>query len=233
MSMPQPMTGAGVIRFAGVFWSRIWSGSHHASNRCKNSRIELFLIPVGAGRDMKISDEMKKQLNEQIAMEANASQIYLAMASWTQAKGYEGAASFFYGQSAEERVHMLKFIGYVNTVGAEAVIPKIDKPPADTFETLEGILATALKYEQATTKAIHRMAKTAQKDIDYSTFDFLSWFVKEQVEEESQFEDLLQKFELIGRDGIAINEIDKILAVKGAAFQPVAAEPPPLGPPAA
>ncbi len=166
---------------------------------------------------MKISDEMRKQLNGQIAMEANASQTYLAMASWAEQTGYGGASTFFYVQSAEERDHMLRFIKYMNTIGAGATIPAVAKPAAGSFESLEGILAASLEYEQSTTKAIHGMVKTAQKDGDYSTLDFLNWFVREQVEEESMFEDLLQKFDVIGRDGIAINEIDKILEAKGAA----------------
>ena len=51
----------------------------------------------------------------------------------------------------------------------------------------------------------------AQKEKDHSTYAFLEWFVNEQVEEERTFETILQKFDLIGRDKLAINEIDKIL----------------------
>ena len=56
------------------------------------------------------------------------------------------------------------------------------------------------------------MVEIAQKDKDYSTSAFLGWFVNEQVQEETKFETLIQKFELIGRDKLAMNEIDKILA---------------------
>lgn len=166
---------------------------------------------------MKISSEMKKQLNDQIGLEAGASHAYLAMASWAEMAGYDGASSYFYTQSAEERDHMLKIVRYLNTIGAGAVIPKVNKPSVESFKSLEEIIKIALKNEQAVTKAIHRMVQTAQKDGDYSTFDFLSWFVKEQVHEEAQFEDILQKFETIGRDKIAINEINKILGARGAA----------------
>ncbi|MBM2818469.1 MAG: ferritin Dps family protein, partial [Nitrosarchaeum sp.] len=60
--------------------------------------------------------------------------------------------------------------------------------------------------------AIHKMVEIAQKDKDYPTSAFLEWFVNEQVQEETKFETLIKKFELIGRDKIAINTIDKILA---------------------
>jgi ferritin len=54
---------------------------------------------------------------------------------------------------------------------------------------------------------------SAQKEKDHSTYAFLEWFVNEQVQEETKFETVLQKFDLIGRDKLAINEIDKILAM--------------------
>lgn len=165
---------------------------------------------------MKITTTMKKQLNEQIELEANASSAYLAMASWAEMTGYDGAANYFYAQSDEERIHMLKIVKYMNTVGVGATIPKTNQP-LDTFKSLEMLIKSALQNERTVTKAIHKMVKTAQKDDDHATYDFLSWFVKEQIHEEAQFEALLQKFDIIGRDNIAVNEIDKIMASKTAA----------------
>jgi len=159
---------------------------------------------------------MQKALNNQIALEANASNNYIAMASWCEVTGYEGGASFFYAQSDEERTHMLKIIHYLNNLGISAVIPAT-KVPVSNFKSLESILKTSLKYEQAVTAAIHKMVEISQKDKDHSTYAFLEWFVNEQVHEETKFETLIQKFELIGRDKIAINEIDKTLAANAVA----------------
>jgi len=159
---------------------------------------------------------MQKALNNQIALEANASNNYIAMASWCEVTGYEGGASFFYAQSDEERTHMLKIIHYLNNLGISAVIPAT-KVPVSNFKSLESILKTSLKYEQAVTAAIHKMVEISQKDKDHSTYAFLEWFVNEQVQEETKFETLIQKFELIGRDKIAINEIDKTLAANAVA----------------
>ncbi len=61
------------------------------------------------------------------------------------------------------------------------------------------------------------MVEISQKDKDHSTDAFLEWFVNEQVQEETKFETLLQKFDLIGRDKLAINEIDKLLAAQATA----------------
>jgi ferritin len=164
---------------------------------------------------MKISPKMKKSLNDQVALEGAASNSYLAMASWCEVIGYQGAANYFYMQSDEERTHMIKFIHYLNDMGASASIPVI-KAPSSSFKSLESILKTALKNEQSVTKAIHKMVEITQKEKDHSTYAFLEWFVNEQVQEETKFETLLQKFDLIGRDKLAINEIDKILATEAA-----------------
>jgi len=165
---------------------------------------------------MKLSKTMQNALNNQIVLESNASNNYMAMASWCEVTGYEGGASFFYAQSDEERTHMLKIVHYLNNLGVSAVIPAT-KAPSGNFKSLESVLKTALKSEQTVTAAIHKMVEIAQKEKDHSTYAFLEWFVNEQVQEETKFETLIQKFDLIGRDKIAINEIDKLLATQAAA----------------
>ncbi len=171
---------------------------------------------------MKISTKMRKALNDQVTLESSASSSYLAMASWCEVTGYQGSADYFYLQSDEERTHMLKIVHYLNDMGAVASI-SATKAPLSSYKSLEGLIKTALKNEQVVTKAIHAMVDIAQKEKDHSTYVFLEWFVNEQVQEETKFETVLQKFDLIGRDKLAINEIDKILATDAAAPPDVAA----------
>jgi len=165
---------------------------------------------------MKISSRMKKALNDQVTLEASASNNYLAMASWCEVTGYQGSANYFYTQSDEERTHMLKVVHYLNALGAVATISAI-KSPVSSYKSLEGLIKTALKNEQTVTAAIHKMVEISQKEKDHSTYAFLEWFVNEQVQEETKFETILQKFDLLGRDKLGINEIDKFLAVEAAA----------------
>ena len=89
---------------------------------------------------------MKKALNDQTALEANASNTYLAMASWCEITGYEGSAAFFYVQAEDERQHMLKFIHYLNDMGVSATIPGT-KSPSSNYKSLETIIKTALNNE--------------------------------------------------------------------------------------
>ena len=78
---------------------------------------------------------IEKALNKQIELEASSSQFYLSMASWAEAQGLSGTASFLYKHSDEERLHMLKLIKFINERGGEAVIPALIKPPT-TFKSL-------------------------------------------------------------------------------------------------
>ena len=167
---------------------------------------------------MKISSKMKKALNDQVAMEAYASNYYLSMASWCELTGYDGSAKQLYLQADEERMHMQKIIQYLNEIGVGATVPAVKQPPS-SFKTLESIFKTALKNEQAVTASFNKMVDLAQKDKDHATFTFLQWFVNEQVEEEKKMETILQKFDLLGRDKIAVYEVDKIIGSMTAAAQ--------------
>jgi hypothetical protein len=85
---------------------------------------------------MRMSTKMAKAINDQISYEASSANAYIAIGSWCERIGYDGSAAFFFEQAAEENGHMLKLIHYLNGVGAEAIIPAIEKPPS-SFESLE------------------------------------------------------------------------------------------------
>ena len=88
-----------------------------------------------------LSERMQTALNNQIRIEAESSQIYLAMASWSEVKGLEGIAQFMYGQSDEERMHMLKMFKYVNERGGKAEVSELNKP-ADQYGSIKEMFET-------------------------------------------------------------------------------------------
>ena len=160
---------------------------------------------------MRISSKTAKAINDQIAYEASATQAYVAIGSWCERTGYDGSATFFFEQAAEENTHMLKFVHYLNNAGAEAIIPATEKPKG-SFDSLESTFKTGLKSEQTVTKLINNLVEFVEREKDRATYSFLQWFVSEQIEEETLFETILQKFEIIGRDKLAIYQIDQSLA---------------------
>lgn len=160
---------------------------------------------------MKISSQMEKAINDQIAYEASAINAYVAMGSWCERTGYDGSAAFYFQQAIEENTHMLKFVHYLNNADAEAIIPAIEKPQGK-FDSLESTFQAALKSEQTVTKFINNLVDIADNERDRSTFLFLQWFVSEQIEEEILFQTVLQRFEILGREKLSVYQIDQSLA---------------------
>ena len=160
---------------------------------------------------MRISSEMTRAINEQISYEASSANAYIAIGSWCERTGYDGSAAFFFEQASEENQHMLRFIHYLNGAGAEAIVPAIDKPQ-NIFESLQSAFQFGLQGEQTVSKSIYELVDMAGKEKDYSTYSFLQWFVTEQIEEETLFQTILQKFDLLGGDKLAIYQIDQSLS---------------------
>ncbi|MEK6478210.1 ferritin [Catalinimonas sp. 4WD22] len=158
-----------------------------------------------------LTEEVESLLNEQIKMEAKSSATYLAMASWCDRHGFDNSAGFFYSQSEEERAHMMKIFKYINDLGGAAVSPEITNISSE-FDSFRGIFEEALQQEIAVTQSLNRIAAKCQKLQDFTTFNFLAWFLNEQVEEEYIARRCLELFEVIGEEGVGRYTIDKQIA---------------------
>lgn len=148
---------------------------------------------------------MKKKVedicNRQIEREGYSSNLYLAMASWAETKGFSGTAGWLYAQSDEEREHMLKFIKFVNDRGGMAIIPEFKKPPVE-YESIQTLFEEVLKHEEFITASINEMVELTLEEKDYATNNFLQWFVEEQIEEESSAKAILDKIILVGKHNL-------------------------------
>ncbi|GAA3631684.1 ferritin [Flavivirga jejuensis] len=143
--------------------------------------------------------KIENALNNQIKIEAESSQIYLAMACWAEVKGLEGVAGFMYDQSQEERDHMLKLVKFVNERGGHAQISAL-KAPNVTFESFKEMFEMLLKHEVFVSESINELVHTSLQEKDYATHNFLQWYVSEQIEEEAMARTILDKINLIGDD---------------------------------
>src|SRR5690554_6521846 len=146
-----------------------------------------------------ISKTLEKALNTQVKLEADSSQIYLAMASWAEVKGFEWIATFMYNQSDEERMHMIKLVKYINQRGGEAKIPQVEEPSLNhgSFKTL---FTQLFEHEVLVSKSINELVHISLQEKDYATHNFLQWYVAEQIEEEATARTILDKINLIGDD---------------------------------
>ena len=169
-----------------------------------------------------LNQAMLDRLNEQINLEFYSSNLYLQMSAWCDYKGYEGCANFLRGHAQEEMDHMQRLFTYVNETGALAKLGTIEAPPTE-FESLKAVFESTLEHEVTVTKSINDLAHTAFQERDYSTFNFLQWYVAEQHEEETLFRGILDKFEIMGDEGSALFMIDREIA--GMAAKMAAAAP--------
>lgn len=161
-----------------------------------------------ARQRMSIKISTMDLLNNQIKMEAHASASYLAMASWCEQNAFPSSADFFYHQASEEREHMMKIFKFIADCGGNPISPNVENINHD-FSTLEEVFETALDQEIAVTKSIYNIQSAARKEQDFLVENFLQWFITEQLEEEKTFRDILDLFEVMGREGIALKFIDE------------------------
>jgi ferritin len=151
---------------------------------------------------------VEEALNEQIEVECQSSYSYLAMASWCEVKGMEGAARFFYKQSDEERMHMLRLFKYINDSGGHALTPAPDKVQLN-FKDIMEVVDCFLEGEVKVSQGINKLVYIATQEKDYTTLNFLQWYVEEQHEEETLARSIQDKIKLIGLEANGLYLIDK------------------------
>jgi ferritin len=155
-----------------------------------------------------LSKKMLDALNRQINLEFYSSNLYLQMSAWCEFNGLEGCAEFLQLHAAEEMEHMQRLFTYVNETGGLAILGSIDAPPSQ-FGSIVAVFEQTYKHEVLITKKINKLAKIAQDEGDFSTFNFLQWYVAEQHEEEKTFKSITDKIDLIGMEGSGLFFIDK------------------------
>lgn len=104
-------------------------------------------------------------------------------------------------------------MNYLNQRGGRVILKAIDAVPTEWATPLDAFKAT-LEHEQKVTALINNLYALAEAEHDYATRDRLAWFVSEQVEEEDNARTLIDKFTLIGNDGMGLYTLDRELAAR-------------------
>jgi ferritin len=139
---------------------------------------------------MLISDKMNQELNKQIGSELGASNQYVNVAAYFDNEGLPELSSFFFRQSAEERVHAMRFVDYILDAGGQVAVPAIEAPPSQIHSAEEAV-KLSLDWEMQVTGQINALMDLAIQENDHITQEFLRWFVDEQLEEVSTMDELL------------------------------------------
>jgi ferritin len=138
-------------------------------------------------------------LREQVRHEFNASQQYISIAVWYDAKDLPQLAAHFYQQASEERHHAMMIVQWMLDRDLTVAIPGVDEVKGD-FETIVEPIALALAQEKAVTEQIKTLFATARDENDFLGEQFMLWFLKEQVEEVASMTTLLNVAQRAGND---------------------------------
>lgn len=158
-----------------------------------------------------LSDNIIKTLNEQMNAEFYSSNVYLQMAAWADYHGFPGAAAFLKRHAAEEMQHMQRLFDYLCETGALPEIGAI-AAPGTGYASLKELFEEVYAHEKTITSKINALVEQTFAEKDYSSFNFLQWYVAEQHEEEHLFKSILDKFALAGESDISLYHIDGDLA---------------------
>lgn len=167
-----------------------------------------------------LNKKVEKILNEQVEKEGYSSALYLAMASWAEVNGMAGVADWLYAQSDEERMHMLKFVKYINERGGKAIIPAFKQPGKD-YTSVKKMFEEVLKHEQYISASINEIVAVCMAEKDFTTHNWVQWFVNEQIEEEANATKILDKLNLLGDKNLYLFDRD-IMSLR--ASEPSSAE---------
>ena len=160
-----------------------------------------------------MNEKLTTALSNQVNAEYYSAYLYLAMSAAASELGLKGAANWLFVQAQEEMAHGTRMYQYILERCAAPAFAAIEKPPA-AYACLEEIFKAVLDHEKKVTKSINTIATLAMQEADHACYQFMMWYVNEQVEEEANATGILDKLRLIGDHKAALITLDNELAAR-------------------
>ena len=155
-----------------------------------------------------MNEKMVKAINKQLNFELESAHVYLAMQNYFATLSLKGFERWFNVQYKEEVEHAEKFMGYLNDRGQRVEITGFESPKNEFKSVLE-VLETSLNHEKEVTRRINELMALAIELNDYASVSFLQWYIDEQVEEEANFSEIIDKVKMM--DGKGLFSLDREL----------------------
>ncbi|NOZ83539.1 MAG: ferritin [Epsilonproteobacteria bacterium] len=155
-----------------------------------------------------LKEETVNALNEQMMKEFYSSYLYLSMSGHFEQIGLKGFAHWMFVQYQEETDHALKFFNYLKSQGSKIKLMEI-KEPEHEWSSILMVFNETLNHEQYVTSCINDLVDISEKSKDRATWNFLQWFVDEQIEEEENVRNVIDQLNLIGDNKSALFLLDK------------------------
>ena len=137
-----------------------------------------------------ISQKVSRLLIEQVGSELRAHQFYLAVSIWFDRQSLKRWAKLWHDQSVEEAGHASKIMEFLVDNDVDFDLPAL-KASSTRFASAAAAVEQTLEAERAVTKQFNKLAEAATEELDHRSFQFVQWFIEEQVEEERTAQGLL------------------------------------------
>ncbi len=160
-----------------------------------------------------LNKKIAELINEQINKEFYSAYLYLDFANFLADEGLDGFANWYEIQAQEERDHAMLLRKYLIDNGIKVTLELIEKPNKDFKEVMD-VLKAGLEHEKYVTSLINNIYHEAFSLKDYQTMQFLDWFIKEQLEEEKNADDLVKKMKLFGNDSRSLYLLNQELSTR-------------------
>ena len=160
-----------------------------------------------------LGEALTKALNDQINAEYYSAYLYLSMSSFAECAALKGTANWLFIQAQEEMTHGIHMYQYLLDRGGIPSFAAIASPPS-SFAGIDDIFAQVLAHEQKVTAGINAIATLAMRENDHACYQFIMWYVNEQVEEEANASDIVGKLKMINGDKRALLAFDNELAAR-------------------
>ena len=157
--------------------------------------------------------KVAKLVNEQINKELYSAYLYLDFSIYYESQGLDGFANWYMIQAQEERDHAMLMLKYLQNNGEKVTLEVVAKPDKALTSLMEPLRA-GFEHEQYVTSLINDIYAAAYDVKDFRTMQFLDWFVKEQLEEEKNADDMIKKMELFGNDSKGLYSLDAEYAAR-------------------
>ena len=160
-----------------------------------------------------ISDKLADALSDQVNAEYASAYLYLAMSAAADKMGLKGAANWLSVQTKEEMAHGTHMFEYILERGGTPAFSAIEQPQA-AFESAKEIFEGVLAHERKVTQRINALATIAMQESDHAGYQFMLWYVNEQVEEESNATQIIDKLRMMGDNIGLLLALDNELAAR-------------------
>jgi ferritin len=137
-----------------------------------------------------ISESLAKLLVAQVSSELGAHQVYFGISLYFERQSLHGWAKVFRDQSIEEAGHASKIMAFLLDNEIEFDLPGLAAATTH-YKSAADAVGVALASEVKVTGQFNAMASAAVAAADHRGFQFLQWFIDEQVEEERTMRALL------------------------------------------